>query len=416
MLFRDPVARRRRFSLLALLAVVALLAAACGGADDAPEDAGADDTATEAAPETDATDAATDAAGTEAGGTEAGGTEGDVAAAGDCEITTDENGMLQPLPDGFPDRAITLIVVDDPGTRDGLYATDMENAVADISPVDVTVSYEPHPQGGTLPTLAELKEREGALDGYYPEVTTLVGTPTDLHIEPIEEEWGVGINDVQFIIATEAQPYVMVQRADAEWGDSFDDWLAYAQENPGELRYISAGVGSGHDITMEWMMEGLGIEAEKVPAAGHQEALAAIGAGEGDFTMTRAELAQQNEQAGRVKTLFVSTESIPDPWTGDETIASAADYGRLGLEEIDWGIVLGFMVPTEVPDCHDQWLYELFRAGATSDAWQERLGTVAGLEIYEEPLTPQEANQLAQDVYEFSEPVVRAVGLHHEDN
>jgi tripartite-type tricarboxylate transporter receptor subunit TctC len=390
--------------LLALLATLALFVAACGGAEDTAGDGGA----------AEGTEAAAGAADAAAEGTE-GGTAASEAGGDAAEIVW-EDGVLQPLPDGFPDRPITLIVVDDPGTRDGLYATDMEQAVAEMSPVDITVSYEPHPQGGTLPTLAELMERDGALDGYYPEVTTLVGTPTDLHIEPIEEEWGVGMDDVQFLIATEAQPYVMVQRADAPWGDTFDEWLAYAQENPGELRYISAGVGSGHDITMEWMMEGLGIEAEKVPAAGHQEALAAIGAGQGDFTMTRAELASQNEQAGRVKVIFTSTDTVPEPWTGTEGIASAADYERLGLEDINWGIVLGFMVPDEVPDSHDQWLYELFKAGAMTDGWQDRAESVAGLEIYEEPLTPEEANQLAADVYEFSEPVVRAVGLHHEDN
>ena len=31
-------------------------------------------------------------------------------------------GVLQPLADGFPNKAITLIVVDDPGSRDGIYA------------------------------------------------------------------------------------------------------------------------------------------------------------------------------------------------------------------------------------------------------------------------------------------------------
>ncbi|MPZ15434.1 MAG: hypothetical protein GEU73_13610 [Chloroflexi bacterium] len=46
-----------------------------------------------------------------------------------------EDGVLQPLEDGFPDREITLVVVDDPGTRDALYAVDMAEALSDISPV-----------------------------------------------------------------------------------------------------------------------------------------------------------------------------------------------------------------------------------------------------------------------------------------
>ena len=33
-----------------------------------------------------------------------------------------KDGVLQPLPDGFPNRAITIVNVDDPGTRDGIYS------------------------------------------------------------------------------------------------------------------------------------------------------------------------------------------------------------------------------------------------------------------------------------------------------
>jgi tripartite-type tricarboxylate transporter receptor subunit TctC len=167
---------------------------------------------------------------------------------------------------------------------------------------------------------------------------------------------------------------------------------------------------------MEWLMDGLGVEVNKIPAAGHEEALAAIGAGEGDFTMTRAEMAQQNEEAGRVKTIFASTEEIPPPWDTTEGIASAANYDEWGLDNVAWGIVLGYMVPAEVPESHVQWLHELFKAGAGTDEWQDRISTVAGLEIYDEPLDPEESTALAVDVYEFSEPIIRKIGLHHEDN
>ena len=34
----------------------------------------------------------------------------------------DKNGVLQPLADGFPKRKITIVVVDDPGSSDDVYA------------------------------------------------------------------------------------------------------------------------------------------------------------------------------------------------------------------------------------------------------------------------------------------------------
>ena len=348
--------RARRGKVVASLGAVALILAACGGGSDDPEEP--DDPAAEEA------------------------ADGEAAEAEVEEITFDDNGVLQPLADGFPEREITLVVVDDPGTRDAVYATDMQAALEEISPVDITISYEPSPQGGTIPTLADTMERNGGTEGYYPVVTTLVGTPTDMHIEPIEQDFGLGLDDINFVIATESQPYTLVQRADAPWGDTFEDLVAYAQENPGELRYLPPGVGSGHDIHMEWMMDGLGMEVQKIPTAGHQESLAAIGAGEGDFVNTRAELARQFEEDGRVEVLFQSTEEMPEPWATEDTegrIGTAAAYEELGLDQIPWGIVLGYMIPAEAGDSHTQWLHELFKAGAATEGWQNRLNTIPGL-------------------------------------
>ena len=51
-------------------------------------------------------------------------------------------GVLQPLADGFPNKPITIIVVDEPGSRDGIYARTMQEACRGISPVDILVSDE----------------------------------------------------------------------------------------------------------------------------------------------------------------------------------------------------------------------------------------------------------------------------------
>ena len=395
--------------LSVLLMALTLVLAACGG-DDGDED----EVAAEAT-DADEPDAQETAEGeeepTEEEPTEESGDE----AAGDGELVW-EDGVLQPLADGFPDRPITLVVVDDPGSRDALYAADMAAAVADMSPVEIVVSHEPHPQGGTLPTMSELMERDGAMEGYYPEVTTLVGTPTDFHIEPIEDDWGISLDDVQFLIATEELPYVLMQRADAPWGETFDDFVEYGRENPGELRYISGGVGSGHDIAVSWLLDGLGIEVDKVPAQDHPAAAAAVGAGEGDFTMTRASLSHQNEEAGRAKVVFVTSNGVPEPWSEEDGVKSRADYEEYGLDDIAWGIILGYMVPADVPDEHDRWLFELFKAGFETEGWPDRAEANPGLNLYDEPLTPDEAQQLAEDVYEFSEPITRDLGIHWEEN
>src|SRR5260370_26761411 len=56
-----------------------------------------------------------------------------------------EDGVLQPLPDGFPNQPITLLNPDSPGHDDGLYARSIQSALEDISPVSIQVRDESYP-------------------------------------------------------------------------------------------------------------------------------------------------------------------------------------------------------------------------------------------------------------------------------
>lgn len=375
---RPEAVRSPRKRILAAVAAIGLIAAACGGGESATGDFAPDD-----------------------------------------EAIRFEGGVIQPLSDGFPSREISLVVVDDPGTRDAIYAVNMAEALSAISPVNVVVTYESAPQGGTLPILSDLKGRPGGPEGYFPVVVVIPGTVTDFHVEPITREFGISLDDVSFLIASESQPYTFAQRTDAPWGLDFLDFISYAQANPGELRYLATSVGGGNDIAMEWLLDGLGITVNKIPAGGHQEALSAIGAGQGDFTLTRPELARQFEVDGRVDVTFQMNSELSQPWAsepGSDRIVTTGIYDELGIPDISFGLVLGMMTSSDVPLSHQRWLSELFLAGVATPEWQDRLTTVAGLDIFKEPWDLERANREAASLYESTEPVVRRVGLHWEDN
>ena len=53
------------------------------------------------------------------------------------------DGVLQPLDDGFPSDALTIIVVDDPGTTDSIYATALVKAAEGKSPVPIKIDHRP---------------------------------------------------------------------------------------------------------------------------------------------------------------------------------------------------------------------------------------------------------------------------------
>lgn len=337
----------------------------------------------------------------------------------DDEVIRFENGVIQPLSDGFPSREISLIVVDDPGTRDAIYAVNMAAALSAISPVNVVVTYESEPQGGTLPILTELEGRPGGREGYYPVVVVIPGTVTDFHVEPITREFGISLEDISFLIASESQPYTFAQRIDAPWGLDFLDFIEFGRANPGQLRYLATSVGGGNDIAMEWLLDGLGITVNKIPAGGHQEALSAIGAGQGDFTLTRPELARQFEVDKRIDVTFQMNSELSEPWaseSGSGRIATTSIYDGLGIPDVSFGLVLGMMTKSDVPLSHQRWLSELFLAGVATPGWQDRLTTVAGLDIFDTPWGLERANREAASLYASTESVVRKVGLHWEVN
>jgi tripartite-type tricarboxylate transporter receptor subunit TctC len=319
------------------------------------------------------------------------------------------DGVLQPLESGFPDRAITIVVVDDPGSRDGIYARSLQEAARGMSPVDILVSDEPAGPHGNFATLADILDREGGKEGYYPVVISIAGPILGLHLDPVEEELGLGLDDFNIILVTESLPYAMIQRKDAPWGKSFAEFVEHAKAHPGEVRYTSNQVGTGTDTSMEWMMSELGITVQKIPQTGGQAAATAVGAGEGDFSMVTGDVALTHYEAGRVDVVLVSGSTVPPPWNEHAEIVSMADAGFPGAP---WGTDLGLAVGKEVPQENIDWLAKLFKAASETELHQKRAETYRILTMnYIDAAT---ANELKRRAYEYADPILRQLGMHKD--
>ena len=318
-------------------------------------------------------------------------------------------GVLQPLADGFPKRAISIIVVDDPGTRDDLYAKSLQQALASISPVPVVVSDEPAAFGGTFDKLKELRTREGGTGGYYPVVTDVWGAGTDPLTEPIKKELGMDISDLRMVIITESITQFLMQRKNPPWGPTFLGMVKYAKENPGKVRYISKEVGSGIDISCSTIQSMAGIldKVKKIPQGTMQEVAATVAAGMGDFCQTYATLATPHIQAGRAELILSTGFIVPPPYDKDPNIVTLEGAG---LPRMQFGAVLGMSVPKEVPQAHVDWLAKLFKAAASTDLHKKREQMNPGLVIY--IMGPAEAEQAKNKYYEMADPIVRGLGLH----
>jgi tripartite-type tricarboxylate transporter receptor subunit TctC len=319
-----------------------------------------------------------------------------------------KDGILQPLADGFPSRPLTIVLADEAGSREGVFAVNMQTALKQVSPVDVVISYEEAPTFGTWFTIGDVMNRDGGNDGYYLIGMTIPGMVSDLPVEPITAETGMTLDDMNPVIVTETIPYVGVQRKNAPWGKTFAEMVEYAKQNPGKITYISNQVGSGNDIAMEWIAQELGIKFNKIPAESSGAQAAAMGAGEGDWALTQAPQALQLVQADKVDVTFVTGSSIPTMWKDNPDIVTGE---QVGLPPAPFGIMEGFLVPKTVPDEHRDWLYKLVAAAAATDTYKEREKTVPGLTV--KIMNHDEANEAKVTILNYVDPVVRELGMHN---
>jgi tripartite-type tricarboxylate transporter receptor subunit TctC len=320
-------------------------------------------------------------------------------------------GVLQPLADGFPKQKITVVVADDPGSRDGLYSRALQRDLKGISPVPIMVSDEPATGAfGTFFKLNDLKSREGDKEGYYPLCVTIWGAVGDLHVEPIQEELGMDVSDMNMVCVTEVIPYVFVQRKNAPWGATFADFVKYMKANPGKARYVSNQIGSGNDTAGEWVMQTLGLpKPNKIPQESSQAAARVVAAGEGDFSFVSLDYAMPHFEGGRLDITMLIADAVPAPWNKNPNVVSSV---QAGLPSVPMGIVLGLAVNKNVPPAHVEWLYKLFKAAAMTDLHKQREKTSPGLVI--KVMSPAEANALKMKLYEYAGNTLRAIGLHKD--
>ena len=101
--------------------------------------------------------------------------------ASDTPVFADD-GKLQPLKDGFPKSPLSIVVVDEAGSDDGIYARQVADAASKIAPVDIKVLDRPEfgSTYGAWEALDWIADQRGGDEGYMMAVVTLPGSTIDL--------------------------------------------------------------------------------------------------------------------------------------------------------------------------------------------------------------------------------------------
>lgn len=284
---------------------------------------------------------------------------------------TFQDGKLQPLPDGFPNKRITILNADEAGSSDGIYARVLQKALAHVSPVDVEVLDRPSGSGGSWDALKYMESKRESDDGYILQVMAFTGASLDfISTDQLPQKYGYTFDDMNPVIATESVPFVVVMRGNAPW-NSYQDLVDAAKAHPGKLKYIAVSTGSQLDIGMMSIMNQQGWTAKKIPLKDNVQVATTIAAGEGDFSMELPDVIAGQYKAGKIKVPLVVGDKKPALFKEAQTTA------ELGLNE-PWGSLRGLMADPDTSELHRDWLFALLHAAQKTDEYQQRMATVPG--------------------------------------
>jgi tripartite-type tricarboxylate transporter receptor subunit TctC len=327
-----------------------------------------------------------------------------------AEDPTWVDGKLQPLSDGWPNQPLSLFVIDDPGTTDSIFATALAKAAEGKSPVAIKIEHRPDfSTYSTWEAQAWLvKQGELADAGNMIIVYTAPGNIVDLIATDMKTEAGVDLSDINYVNMVEELPYMIHQRADVPWGDTLEDMIKYAKDNPDTIRWIGGDPGAGQTAAMRYYMDKLGFTAKLIVGGNSGERALAVASGDGDITVSPPDVLLPHYDGGKVEILMVGGKVAPAPWDKVPTAES------LGITNDPWGTKRGLQVINAVPEDHRAWLEELFREAAKDPEFIANRKTVPGIGL--EYYSGAEVKEMMNQAWDAALPIMQANGVYWKDN
>ena len=190
--------------------------------------------------------------------------------------------------------------------------------------------------GGIVATDAVAKS---APDGY----TILLTTPNHTINAALQPKLPYDTEkDLMPISVIATVPEVLVSNPDAPF-KTFQEFVAYAKQNPGKLNYASAGVGTLPHLTMELLLQRVGVKVTHVPYRGAAPAMTDLLANVVQLKLDTYATSHPQVAAGKLRMLGIASSHrsklMPD-------VPTIAEMGLPGYEGNLW---IGMMAPAGTP-------------------------------------------------------------------
>lgn len=293
----------------------------------------------------------------------------------------------------YPTRPITLIVCFSPGGGNDVNAR-IVSAVAEKyidQPIVVTNLVG---GGGAVGWTAGAAAQP---DGY---TLTFISVPT-FNLHPHMREVGYEITDYEPIICFVEDPSVLALRTGGKF-ETFEEFLQYAQENPGKITVGNAGFGSDPHLSTEALAMEAGIDIVPVPFDGTAEAITSALGGHVDVVLGKFSEVVPLVEDGEMIALGQFTEERHPLLPPD--VPTMRELGYDLVIASARGIAAPKGTPAEIIDS----LHDLFKTIAEDQDYISRMET-AGFDLSYRG--PEDYKRLILQQDEIFAPIIEMLGL-----
>ena len=207
-------------------------------------------------------------------------------------------------------------------------------------------------------------------------------------------------DDFRFIGRAMTIPAAVTVRADAPW-DTFEDFVNYAKEHPGEIQAGNSGTGSIWHIAAASIEKECGVQFTHVPFDGAAPAVAALLGGNIQAVTVSPSEVKNNVDSGDFKVLCVLGESrssvVPDVPTAQELGIDITIQG--------WG---GFAVPKDTPQAVIDILEKASETAINSDSVKKTLADRGYEHAY---LSGSDMDQKASEELAYYSELIPELGI-----
>mgnify|MGYP001550111297 FL=1 len=235
----------------------------------------------------------------------------------------------------YPERPIHLVLPFPAGGAVDIVARVMAAQMAEDLGKPILIENKAG-AGGIVATDAVAKS---APDGY----TILLTTPNHTINAALQPKLPYDTEkDLVPISVIATVPEVLVSNPNAPF-KTFQEFVAYAKQNPGKLNYASAGVGTLPHLTMELLLQRVGVKVTHVPYRGAAPAMTDLLANVVQLKLDTYATSHPQVAAGKLRMLGIASSHrsklMPD-------VPTIAEMGLPGYEGNLW---IGMMAPAGTP-------------------------------------------------------------------